>query len=173
MDWAWIFCRSESQEPCWGCMRTADTNLDKKRCTWNRLMLLDWVMVPRWIRNKYANDLSLGVIFGRELVNSPANVLTPCQKILHQTLIVLHRFTVSILIAVILCPFSCACGGGVKDRFYLQWCVHCHNTRCREMKRVEDVFLLGSCYCVTNPWERQEKAGYCWEGFNFWKICTL
>ncbi|KAL5681349.1 hypothetical protein ACJX0J_007734, partial [Zea mays] len=26
---------------------------------------------------KYANDLSLGVIFGRELVNSPANVLTP------------------------------------------------------------------------------------------------
>ncbi|PWZ53540.1 hypothetical protein Zm00014a_036250, partial [Zea mays] len=26
---------------------------------------------------KYANDLSSGVIFGRELVNSPANVLTP------------------------------------------------------------------------------------------------
>ena len=28
---------------------------------------------------KYANDLSSGVIFGRELVNSPANVLTPGQ----------------------------------------------------------------------------------------------
>ena len=59
-------------------------------------------MVPRWIRNKYANDLSLGVIFGREFVNSPANVLTPCQKILHQTLIVLHRFIVSILAAILL-----------------------------------------------------------------------
>jgi leucyl aminopeptidase len=30
---------------------------------------------------KYANDLSSGVIFGRELVNSPANVLTPGQYV--------------------------------------------------------------------------------------------
>jgi leucyl aminopeptidase len=30
---------------------------------------------------KYANDLSSGVIFGRELVNSPANVLTPGQHV--------------------------------------------------------------------------------------------
>jgi len=28
---------------------------------------------------KYANDLSSGVLFGRELVDSPANVLTPGQ----------------------------------------------------------------------------------------------
>ena len=28
---------------------------------------------------KYANDLSSGVIFGKELVNAPANVLTPGQ----------------------------------------------------------------------------------------------
>ena len=26
---------------------------------------------------KYAGDVSSGIIFGRELVNSPANVLTP------------------------------------------------------------------------------------------------
>jgi leucyl aminopeptidase len=28
---------------------------------------------------KYANDLCSGVIFGKELVNAPANVLTPGQ----------------------------------------------------------------------------------------------
>ena len=51
---------------------------------------------------QYANDLSLGVKFGRELVNSPANVLTPAQQIFHQTLIVLHRFIVGILAVILL-----------------------------------------------------------------------
>jgi leucyl aminopeptidase len=32
---------------------------------------------------KYAGDVSSGILFGRELVNSPANVLTPG---LHETL---------------------------------------------------------------------------------------
>ena len=40
---------------------------------------------------QYANDLSLGMKFGWELVNSPANVLTPAQQIFHQTLVALHR----------------------------------------------------------------------------------
>jgi leucyl aminopeptidase len=76
---------------------------------------------------KYANDLPLGVKFGRELVNSPANVLTPAQQIFHQTLIVLHRFIVSILIAVILLSLSVVLAEVSKvastysDDLELQW----------------------------------------------------
>lgn len=32
---------------------------------------------------KYAEDVSYGVIFGRELINSPANVLTPGMNCCH------------------------------------------------------------------------------------------
>jgi len=69
---------------------------------------------------KYANDLSLGVKFRRELVNSPANVLTAAQQMFH--------IIVSILIAVILLSLSVALAEEVSkiastysDDLELQW----------------------------------------------------
>lgn len=38
---------------------------------------------------KYAGDVSSGIVFGRELVNSPANVLTPGS---YQTSNLVHNF---------------------------------------------------------------------------------
>ena len=53
---------------------------------------------------KYANDLSSGVIFGRELVNSPANVLTPAQQIFHQTWLFFIDL-LSVYLQSSFCPF--------------------------------------------------------------------
>lgn len=41
---------------------------------------------------KYAGDVSSGVIFGRELVNSPANVLTPGS---YDTIVFVHHVSYS------------------------------------------------------------------------------
>lgn len=48
---------------------------------------------------KYAEDVSYGVIFGRELVNSPANVLTP---------------GMDYFLSIIALHFSCFLGCGLK-----------------------------------------------------------
>jgi len=73
-------------------MRTAETSLNQKKV---HLKQADIIVLGSGTevdhKLQYANDLSLRVKFGRELVNSPANVLTPAQQIFHQTLVVLHR----------------------------------------------------------------------------------
>lgn len=73
---------------------------------------------------KYANDLSSGVIFGKELVNSPANVLTPGIFLLLNA-----KQWISSIDAILMFSYftthssplsSCACRGGIKHCFYIQ-----------------------------------------------------
>ena len=76
---------------------------------------------------KYANDLSLGVKFRRELVNSPANVLTAARQMFHIIVSILIA-VILILIAVILLSLSVVLAEEVSkiastysDDLELQW----------------------------------------------------